>query len=49
MENLELLILELVKQPKETTWFEFKLNNENPNIIGQDICALANAANKSLY
>lgn len=44
MENLELLILELVKQPKETTWFEFKLNNENPNIIGQDICALANAA-----
>ena len=29
MENLELLIKELVKQPKETAWLEFKLNMMN--------------------
>ena len=44
MENLELLIKELVKQPKETAWLEFKLNNVEHHMIGQDICALANAA-----
>ena len=44
MENLELLIKELVKQPKETAWLEFKLNNDEHHMIGQDICALANAA-----
>ena len=44
MENLDLLIKELVKQPKENAWLEFKLNNDEHNMIGQDICALANVA-----
>ena len=44
MENLDLLIKELVKQPKETSWLEFKLNNDEPGMIGEDICALANSA-----
>ena len=44
MENLELLIKELVRQPKETTWLEFKVNNDDPIMIGKTICALANAA-----
>lgn len=44
MKNLELLIKELVKQSKETTWLEFKTSNDEPVMIGQDICALANAA-----
>ena len=44
MEKLELLIKELVKQPKETQWLEFKLNNDDPDMVGKDICALANAA-----
>ena len=44
MKNLELLIKELVKQPKETTWLEFKISDDEPVMIGQDICALANAA-----
>lgn len=44
MENLDLLIRELVKQPKETSWLEFKLNNDEPGMIGEDICALANSA-----
>ena len=44
MEKLELLIKELAKQPQETTWLEFKLNNDKPDMVGEDICALANAA-----
>ena len=44
MENLELLIKELVKQPKETAWLEFKENYKDSQMIGEDICALANAA-----
>jgi predicted HTH transcriptional regulator len=38
------LIQELINNPKETEWFEFKLNNENPDAIGEYISALSNSA-----
>ena len=44
MKNLELLVKELCKLPRETTWVEFKRNNFRPNSIGERISALANAA-----
>lgn len=44
MENLERLVNELIKYPGETPWIEFKRNNYDPDIIGQDISALANSA-----
>lgn len=44
MENLDLLVKELSRLPKETGWVEFKLNNDEPYMIGQDISALANSA-----
>lgn len=44
MNNYELLINELRKLPTETAWVEFKSNNYNPEMIGKDISALANAA-----
>lgn len=44
MENLEKLVIELSKLPDETAWLEFKHNNYNPEMIGEDISALANAA-----
>lgn len=44
MENLERLVNELRKFDTETPWVEFKHNNYNPDVIGQDICALANGA-----
>ena len=44
MENLDKLIGELCKYPDETEWIEFKHNNYNPEMIGQDISALANSA-----
>lgn len=44
MENLNRLVLELCKHPNETTWIEFKHNNYKPDMIGQDISALANSA-----
>lgn len=44
MENLDLLVKELCKLPKETTWVEFKHNNCDPKMIGEDISALANSA-----
>ncbi len=44
MENLELLVNELRKYQSETNWFEFKCNNYDPDMIGQDISALANSA-----
>lgn len=44
MENLELLVKELCKLSDETGWVEFKHNNDNPYMIGQDISALANSA-----
>lgn len=44
MENLTKLIEELRQLPNETTWFEFKHNNYEPDMIGEDISALANSA-----
>lgn len=44
MENLELLVRELVKLPNENECVEFKYKNFYPEMIGQDICALANSA-----
>lgn len=44
MENLDKLVKELCKLPNETQWVEFKHNNYNPEMIGQDISALANSA-----
>ncbi len=44
MENLDRLVNEFRKLPDETPWLEFKHNNYNPEMIGQDISALANGA-----
>lgn len=44
MENLDRLVLELCKLPNEIQWVEFKHNNYDPRMIGQDISALANSA-----
>ena len=44
MENLELLVNRLRALPNETTWLEFKHNNYTPDMIGEDISALANSA-----
>ncbi len=38
------LVEELVKQDNESTCLEFKLNKNDPKMIGEDICALANSA-----
>lgn len=39
MTNIDLLIKELVKLPNETEWIEFKHNNDEPHMIGEDISA----------
>ncbi|MBQ2897913.1 MAG: putative DNA binding domain-containing protein [Clostridia bacterium] len=44
MENLEKLVNKLREYDNEENWFEFKHNNYDPEIIGQDISALANGA-----
>lgn len=44
MENLDLLVNELRKIDNECQWVEFKHNNFEPDMIGQDISALANGA-----
>jgi len=44
MENLEKLVENLIKYDSEKNWFEFKHNNYDPEIIGQNISALANSA-----
>ena len=44
MENLDKLVLELCKLPQETGWVEFKHNNCDPQMVGEDISALANSA-----
>lgn len=44
MENLDKLVLELCKLSDETPWVEFKHNNYEPKMIGEDISALANSA-----
>lgn len=38
------LVQELIKLPKETEWLEFKVNNDDPQTIGEYISALANSA-----
>lgn len=42
--NLDILVKELCKLPKEAGWVEFKHNNDDPKMIGEDISALANTA-----
>ena len=44
MENLTKLVYELLKKNEELPWLEFKHNNYDPQMIGRDICALANGA-----
>ena len=44
MENIESLIRNLVRLPRETSWVEFKLNCYDAEMIGQRLCAIANAA-----
>lgn len=44
MQNLEILIRELCQSKTEKPWVEFKHNNFDPEMIGQDISALANSA-----
>ena len=38
------LLHELIALPLETEWLEFKVNNAEPNTVGRDISARANAA-----
>ena len=42
--NIDILVKELCKLPKEVGWVEFKHNNSEPNMIGEDISALVNTA-----
>jgi len=42
--QFENLIRELIALPDETEWVEFKLNNSNPQEIGEYISALSNSA-----
>ena len=44
LSEIERLINELTTLPKETEWVEFKLNNANPQEIGEYISALSNSA-----
>jgi len=44
VEYLISLVLELCKLPKETEWMEFKVDNDNPQEIGEYLSALANSA-----
>lgn len=43
-EYLASLVRELCKLPRETEWVEFKVNNCNPQEIGEYLSALANSA-----
>ncbi len=42
--NIDILVKELCKLPKETGWVEFKHNNGDPIMIAENISALANTA-----
>ena len=44
MGNISILVKELCKLPKEAGWIEFKHNNCQPTMVGEDISALANSA-----
>ena len=43
-ETLQDLILRLASLPHETEWLEFKVNNKNPEKIGETLSALSNSA-----
>lgn len=43
-QNFELLIKRLCELPSESAWVEFKHNKFEPDMIGEDISALANGA-----
>ena len=43
-QELEILIKELAALPKECEWVEFKVNNSNPQEIGEYVSALSNSA-----
>lgn len=43
VQNPAALLQRLVKEPNETPWLEFKLNNGDPHLIGKLISACANA------
>ncbi len=43
--EFEILINELRTLPKECEWVEFKVDNANPQIIGEYLSALSNSAN----
>ena len=36
-ENIDILVKELCKLPKETGWVEFKHNNDDPIMIGEEL------------
>lgn len=42
--QLSALLIELLALPHETEWVEFKHNNDNPELIGEYLSALANSA-----
>jgi predicted HTH transcriptional regulator len=42
--QLSALLLELLAQPQETEWVEWKHNNSNPQMIAERLSALANSA-----
>ena len=44
MENVEQLVMTLLEEREECQWLEFKSGNFNPEMIGQDISAIANGA-----
>ena len=41
--QLSALLTELLRQPGECEWLEFKHNNDNPEQIGEYLSALANS------
>lgn len=44
IDKLQSLTVELAKLPSETEWVEFKVNNEDPDMIGKNISALSNTS-----
>lgn len=44
MENIEQLAMTLLDEREECQWLEFKSANFNPEMIGQDVSAIANGA-----
>ena len=43
-EYLKSLVRELTRYTSETEWIEFKCNNKDPQMIGEYISAISNAA-----